>query len=59
VITTAVFDTKPYDRQALQQISANHAIEWHFLEFRLTEDTASAANNAAKELKLTVTRVPI
>src|SRR6516162_1419289 len=46
VITAAVFDTKPYDRQALQQVSANHGIEWHFLEFRLTEDTASAARNA-------------
>jgi D-lactate dehydrogenase len=100
VITAAVFDTKPYDRQALQQASANHGIEWHFLEFRLTEETASTARNAravcvfvndqldrsclealarqgvelvtlrctgfnhvdigaAKELKLTVTRVPV
>ena len=46
MITAAVFDTKPYDRQALQEVSANHSIEWHFLEFRLTEDTASAAKNA-------------
>ena len=46
VITAAVFDTKPYDREALQQASTNHDIEWHFLEFRLTEDTASAAKNA-------------
>ena len=46
VITAAVFDTKPYDRQALQQASANGGIEWHFLDFRLTEDTASAAKNA-------------
>jgi D-lactate dehydrogenase len=46
VITAAVFDTKPYDREALQRASANHGIEWHFLEFRLTEDTASAAKNA-------------
>jgi len=100
VITAAVFDTKPYDRQALQQASAHHDIDWHFLEFRLTEDTAPAAKNArvvcvfvndqldrsclevlarqgvelvalrctgsnhvdvvaAKELKLTVTRVPV
>jgi D-lactate dehydrogenase len=100
VITAAVFDTKPYDREALQQVSANCGIEWHFLEFRLTQDTASAAKNAravcafvndqldrpclealasegvklvalrstgfnnvdvdsAKELKLTVTRVPV
>jgi D-lactate dehydrogenase len=46
VITAAVFDTKPYDRDALQQASANRGIEWHFLEFRLTEDTASAAHSA-------------
>src|SRR5215472_14087866 len=100
VITAAVFDTKPYDRQALQQASANHDIEWHFLEFRLAQETAAAAKNAravcvfvndqldrpclealanegvelvalrstgfnnvdvdsAKELKLTVTRVPV
>jgi D-lactate dehydrogenase len=100
VITAAVFDTKPYDREALQQASANHVVDWRFLEFRLAEDTASAARNAravcvfvndkldrsclevlarqgvelvalrctgfnhvdidaAKELKLTVTRVPV
>jgi D-lactate dehydrogenase len=46
VITVAVFDTKPYDREALQQASADHGIDWHFLEFRLTQDTAPAAKNA-------------
>jgi D-lactate dehydrogenase len=46
VITVAVFDTKPYDREALEQASAKHRIEWHFLEYRLTEDTAHAAKNA-------------
>src|SRR5262245_12801158 len=46
VIAAAVFDTKLYDRQALQQASANRGIEWHFREFRLTEDSASAAKNA-------------
>ena len=100
VITAAVFDTKPYDREALQQASADHGIDWHFLEFRLTQDTAYTAKNAravcvfvndqvdrpclevlarqgvelvalrctgfnnvdvdsAKELKITVTRVPV
>ncbi len=99
-IPTAVFDTKPYDRQALQQATADRGIEWHFREFRLTEDSASSAKNAravcvfvndqlnrsclellagqgvelvalrcagfnnvdigaARELKLTVTRVPV
>jgi len=100
VIAATVFDTKPYDREALRQASANHGIQWHFLEFRLAEDSASAAKNArvvcvfvndqlnrpclevlanlgvelvalrstgfnnvdvnaARELKLTVTRVPV
>src|SRR5262245_11395878 len=100
VIAAAVFDTKPYDRQALQQASADLGIDWHFREFRLTKDSASAAKDAravcvfvndqldrpcldvlarhgvelvalrcagfnnvdvaaAKELKLTVTRVPV
>src|SRR5215469_3419853 len=100
VIIASVFDTKPYDREALQQASANCGIEWHFLEFRLMQDTVFAAKNAravcvfvndqldrpclealagegvelvalrstgfnnvdvdsAKELKLTVTRVPV
>ena len=46
VITAAVFDTKPYDREALQEASADGAIEWRFLEFRLSQDTAFAAKNA-------------
>jgi D-lactate dehydrogenase len=46
VITAAVFDTKPYDREALERASAGHGIEWHFLEFRLSEETADAVKNA-------------
>ena len=46
VIKAAVFDTKPYDREALRQASANCGIEWQFLEFRLMKDTAFAAKNA-------------
>jgi D-lactate dehydrogenase len=100
MITAAVFDAKPYDREALERASADRDIDWHFLEFRLTPDTAAAAKNAravcvfvndqvnrpclellarqgvalvairatgfnnidvqsARELKLTVTRVPV
>ena len=100
VVTATVFDTKPYDREALLRASENHGIEWHFLEFRLTQDTASVAKNtravcvfvndqldrpcleglakqgvklialrctgfnnvdidSARQLKLTVTRVPV
>jgi D-lactate dehydrogenase len=46
LISAAVFDTKAYDRQALEQASAGHGIEWHFREFRLTEGAAAAAKNA-------------
>ena len=46
VIPAAVFDTKSYDREALQQASADHHIEWHFHEFRLSQETAFAAKNA-------------
>jgi D-lactate dehydrogenase len=100
MITIAVFDTKPYDRDALQRASNTGHVEWRFLDFRLTKETATLAkgaqavcvfvndqldrpclealagqgiklvalrctgfNNvdlaAAKELKVTVTRVPI
>lgn len=46
MISAAVFDTKPYDREALEGASSNSGIEWHFLEFRLTQDTAPSAKNA-------------
>ncbi len=45
MITTAVFDTKPYDRDALQQ-SAAPGIAWHFLDFRLNAETAPLAKPA-------------
>jgi D-lactate dehydrogenase len=100
MIIATVFDTKPYDYEPLRRASSAGGIEWRFLEFRLTRDTAALAaggqavcvfvndhldrpcleavaaqgvklvalrctgfNNvdltAAKELKLTVTRVPM
>ena len=46
MIATAVFDTKPYDRDSLQGAAANTNIEWRFLEFRLTRETASLAMGA-------------
>jgi D-lactate dehydrogenase len=45
MITVAVFDTKPYDREALQQIAAP-GIAWHFLDFRLNAETAPLAKPA-------------
>ena len=56
VITAAVFDTKPYDRVALDRASANRPIEWHFLEFRLTRDTAYTARNTKRFAPLSMTR---
>jgi D-lactate dehydrogenase len=45
-ITTAVFDTKPYDREPLQRAAADRDIDWRFLEFRLTKETAPLAQGA-------------
>ncbi len=44
--TCAVFDARPYDTDALRQASADRGIDWRFLEFRLTADTAPAARGA-------------
>lgn len=46
MITTAVFDTKPYDREALERASEQREIEWRFLDFRLTQETAPLARGA-------------
>ncbi len=46
MITTAVFDTKPYDREHLQSAAGSSGIQWHFLEFRLTRDTVPTAKGA-------------
>ena len=46
MIHTAVFDTKPYDREPLGHAATGLAIEWTFHEFRLTQETAATANGA-------------
>jgi D-lactate dehydrogenase len=46
MIQTIVFDTKPYDREALQRASAGFDIDWRFMECRLSADTAFAARGA-------------
>jgi len=46
MITAAVFDTKPYDREHLEPAAAGGAIEWRFLEFRLTRETVPTAKGA-------------
>jgi hypothetical protein len=40
-LQTAVFDTKPYDREALQRASAGLDIEWRFMDCRLSAETAA------------------
>lgn len=46
MLDVAVFDTKPYDRQYLPQAPGAERIRWHFHEFRLSAETASAAKGA-------------
>jgi D-lactate dehydrogenase len=46
MIQTAVFDTKPYDRDPLISASTGLDIEWRFMECRLSTETAAAANGA-------------
>src|SRR5690348_15441204 len=46
MLPTTVFDTKPYDRESLQRGTRNGEITWHFLESRLSVDTAPAARGA-------------
>lgn len=46
MIQTVVFDTKPYDREALQNASTGLDIEWRFMDMRLTAETAFAAQGA-------------
>lgn len=41
-----VYDTKPYDREQLQQASRDAHIHWRFWDFRLTAETASSARGA-------------
>jgi D-lactate dehydrogenase len=43
---TAVFDTKPYDREYLAQAPGAERIAWRFHEFRLSAETAPPATGA-------------
>ena len=44
MIQVVVFDTKPYDREALQRAAAGLGIEWRFMDCRLSAETAAAAH---------------
>ena len=43
MITIAVYDTKPYDREYLTQAPGAERVAWRFHEFRLSAETAPAA----------------
>src|SRR5262245_53838743 len=45
-LRTMVFDTKSYDRESFQHVASNGEIEWHFVDWRLSADTASSAQGA-------------
>ncbi len=44
--TVAVYDTKPYDRESLARLEGAETIDWRFLDFRLSPETAHAASGA-------------
>jgi D-lactate dehydrogenase len=44
--TVAVYDTKPYDRQYLEEANGREEITWRFFDFRLTSTTAVTAKGA-------------
>jgi D-lactate dehydrogenase len=45
-LQTAVFDTKSYDRESLQRAASSSEIEWRFMDWRLSAETAAAAQGA-------------
>lgn len=46
MMRVVVFDSKPYDLDPLRLASAGMDIEWRFLEFRLSAETAAMAKGA-------------
>ena len=48
---TVVYDTKPYDREALLAASAEGSIDWQFLDCRLSAETAPTAKGATAVLE--------
>jgi D-lactate dehydrogenase len=45
-LRTVVFDTKPYDRESLQRDASSEEIEWNFVDWRLSAETAASAKGA-------------
>jgi D-lactate dehydrogenase len=45
-LPTVVFDTKSYDRESLQRATRNGEVEWRFMDWRLSAETAASASGA-------------
>jgi D-lactate dehydrogenase len=45
-LQAAVFDTKSYDRESLQRAALSSEIQWRFMDWRLSAETAAAAQGA-------------
>lgn len=46
MLVVAVYDTKPHDRQYLEETSGSENISWRFFDFRLNEASAMTAQGA-------------
>lgn len=46
MLVVAVYDTKPHDRQYIEEAYGSEKISWRFFDFRLTEDSAITAKGA-------------
>jgi D-lactate dehydrogenase len=46
MIEVAVYDTKPHDRQYLEEANGSKNITWHFFDFRLNKASAITAKGA-------------
>lgn len=46
MITCAVYDTKPYDRDYLLHAAGSGGVDWRFHDCRLSAESASTAKGA-------------
>lgn len=46
MLDVAVYDTKPYDHQYLEEVADNKDLAWRFYDFRLTKSSAITAKGA-------------
>jgi len=47
-LLTAVYDARPYDREALLATPGAAALAWRFHEFRMTAETAPSAGGRGR-----------